>query len=111
MIDSIYVLWGIAAMAAVTFALRALPFVAGKWLNQHPVVRYLGRFLPLAIMALLTVHSMMGKVAQDVRGPWPELAAVALVTLLQWRGRNALVSILLGTGFYVLLIQLGQRSG
>jgi branched-subunit amino acid transport protein AzlD len=85
--------------------------VAGKWLKAHSLVRYLGQFLPLAIMALLTVHSMMGKVAQDVRGPWPELTAVVLVALLQWRGRNALLSILLGTGFYVLLIQLGQRSG
>ena len=46
MIDSTYALKAIVAMALVTFALRALPFVAAEWLEHHPVVRRLGRFLP-----------------------------------------------------------------
>ena len=90
-------------MGAVTFALRAVPFVASRWLQKHPVVQSLGQFLPLAIMALLLFHSAVGKATEDAIGPWPELFAVAVVAILQWRSKNALLSILLGTGVYVLL--------
>lgn len=107
MTDSLYVLGVIAAMALVTFALRALPFVAGQWLQQHPLVHRLGQFLPLAIMTLLLVNSSLGAMADDPDRPWPELTAVLLVAVVQWFSRNALLSILLGTGVYVVLRNLG----
>ena len=103
MIDSGYAIGVIAAMGLVTFALRALPFVAAQWLQKHPLVQRLGEFLPLAIMTLLMVHSVMGSATENPSGPWPELLAVVLVVLLQWRAKNALLSILVGTGVYVLL--------
>ena len=106
MIETRYVIGVIAAMGLVTFALRALPFVAAQWLNKHPIVQRLGAFLPLAIMTLLTVHSAAGSAREHPVGPWPELAAIALVAILQWRTRNALLSILLGTGAYVLMRNL-----
>ena len=84
MIDPYYLLGVIVAMGAVSFALRALPFVAAQWLNKHPLVHRLGEFLPLAIMTLLLVHSAVGNAADDPAAPWPELLAVALVVLLQW---------------------------
>lgn len=103
MMDSGYVVGVIAAMGLVTFALRALPFVAAQWLLKHPFVQRLGQFLPLAIMTLLMVHSAVGTATENPSGPWSALWAVALVVLLQWHSRNALLSILLGTGVYVLL--------
>ncbi|MBP8215225.1 MAG: AzlD domain-containing protein [Propionivibrio sp.] len=106
MIETRYVIGVIAAMGLVTFALRGLPFVAAQWLNKHPIVQRLGAFLPLAIMTLLTVHSAAGSAREHPVGPWPELAAIALVAILQWRTRNALLSILLGTGAYVLMRNL-----
>ena len=106
MIETRYVIGVIAAMGLVTFALRALPFVAAQWLNKHPIVQRLGAFLPLAIMTLLTVHSAAGSAREHPVGPWPELAAIALVAIPQWRTRNALLSILLGTGAYVLMRNL-----
>ena len=63
----------------------------------------LGEFLPLAIMTLLVVHSAAGSAQQHAGGPWPELAAVALTVAVQWRSRNALLSIALGTALYVAL--------
>lgn len=101
--DTGYVLGVIAAMGLVTFALRALPFVAAQWLQKHPVIQSLGQFLPLAIMTLLMVHSVAGSASAHPSGPWPELLAVTLVVLLQWHSKNALLSILVGTGVYVLL--------
>ena len=106
MIETRYVIGVIAAMGLVTFALRALPFVAAQWLNKHPIVQRLGQFLPLAIMTLLLVHSAAGSAREHAAGPWPELGAVTLVVVLQWRSRNALLSILLGTGAYVLMRNL-----
>lgn len=106
MIESKYALAVIVAMGLVTLALRALPFVAAQWLKKHPVVQHLGQFLPLAIMTLLLVHSMTGAALEHRSGPWPELLAVALVVLLQWRSKNALLSIVVGTCVYVLIRNL-----
>ena len=107
MFDPGYVLGVIAAMGLVTFALRALPFVGAQWLQKHPLVQRLGEFLPLAIMTLLLVHSMTGAALEHVAGPWPELLAIALVVILQWYKKNALLSILVGTLIYVLMRNLG----
>ena len=103
MIAGGYLIGVIAAMALVTFALRALPFVAAQWLQKHRFVQALGQFLPLAIMTLLLVHSATGAALAHDSGPWPELLAVAVVVALQWTRRNALLSIVLGTCVYVLL--------
>ena len=104
MSDRAYVLAVIVAMALVTLA---LPFVAARWLQKHAIVQRLGRFLPLAIMSLLLVHAMAGAAREHAQGPWPELLAVALVVLIQWRTRHALLSMLAGTGSYVLMRSLG----
>ena len=103
MIDDGYILGVIVAMAAVTFALRAMPFVAAQWLGKHRIVEALGQFLPLAIMTLLLVHTVSGAAREHAGGPWPELLAVALIVLAQWLGRNALLSIVCGTVVYVII--------
>ena len=33
-----HVLWAIVVMLAITWGLRALPFLAAQWLQRHPVV-------------------------------------------------------------------------
>ncbi|MBS1189534.1 MAG: AzlD protein [Rhodocyclaceae bacterium] len=103
MIESGYVIWVIAAMGLVTFALRALPFVAAQWLQNQSAVQRLGQFLPLAIMTLLLAHSVAGAAREDAAGPWPEAIAVTLTMALQWRSRNALLSIAAGTGAYLIM--------
>ena len=108
MIETGYALGAIVAMALITFALRALPFVASRWLQRHDVVRRLGNFLPLAIMTLLLLHALVGSAREHAAGPWPELLCAGLAMLLQWRSRNPLLSIVAGTALYVLLRNLGQ---
>jgi branched-subunit amino acid transport protein AzlD len=98
----------IAVMMLVTFGLRALPFVATRWLNKHPAVRRLGQFLPLAIMTLLLTHSAVGAATQDPAGPWPECLAVFLVLAIQWWKRNPLLSVLVGTAVYVVVRNMGH---
>lgn len=103
MIEPGYALGVMVAMAGVTFGLRALPFLAAKFLQKHPMVQQLGRFLPLAIMSLLLVHTLVGSARDNPTGPWAELLAVAVTLGLQWFKRQALLSILVGTGLYVAL--------
>ncbi len=107
MIDTTYALGVLAAMAAVTFGLRALPFLAARFLQSHPLVQRLGRFLPLAIMTLLLLHSLVGSAKENPSGPWAELVAVATVLALQWWKKHPLLSILAGTALYVLLRNAG----
>ena len=103
MIEPSYVLGVIAAMAGVTFGLRALPFLASRWLQRHAFVQRLGRFLPLAIMSLLLLHSVVDAAKANPAGPWAEGAAIASVLLFQWFKKNALLSMLVGTLLYVAL--------
>jgi branched-subunit amino acid transport protein AzlD len=103
MMDNVYALGVMAAMAGVTFALRALPFLGAQWLQKHPFVYRLGQFLPLAIMTLLLLHALVGAASEHAHGPWFELVAVVTVIALQWRLKNALLSMLIGGSIYVLL--------
>jgi len=103
MIDIPYAIGAIAAMAVVTFGLRALPFLAARFLQSHPLVQKLGRFLPLAIMTLLLLHTLVGSARQNPTGPWAEGLAVVVVVALQWWKKHPLLSILAGTTLYVLL--------
>jgi len=77
--------------------------LAARFLQSHPLVQRLGRFLPLAIMTLLLLHTLVGSARDNPSGPWAELTAVATVTVLQGWRRQALLSILTGTALYVLM--------
>lgn len=108
MIDIPYAIGAIVVMAVVTFGLRALPFLAARFLRNNPLVQHLGRFLPLAIMTLLLLHTLVSSARQNLSGPWQELLAVLTVLALQWWKKHPLLSILTGTALYVLLRNWGR---
>ena len=96
----------ILAVAAGTQLTRWLPF----WLFPEkkappPVVTYLGKVLPPAMMGLLVVYCL--KSVSWLSAPhWaPELIAIAVVTVLHWWKGNVLLSIAGGTAVYMLLVQ------
>ncbi len=101
MSDFGYVFTTIALMALVTLALRALPFLAGRWLRRHAFVNKLGSNLPLSIMVLLLLDTAWGEARSHAGLPWQEVVAVLLVVLLQWRTRQTLFSIAIGTVVYI----------
>ena len=105
MLTGMQALAAIVVMAGITFFLRALPFVAAGLLNRFRVIRDLGRFLPPAILALLLIHTLIGFIQNDAPtiGAWPTLLAVGVTVVAQLWLRHALLSILIGTGLYVLL--------
>ena len=97
----------IAVMAIVTFLTRALPFMLfGRGNKVPPVVLYLGKYLPPAVIAMLIVYCLRGVSFASASGWAPSLiAAVAVVVLHLWK-KNNLLSILGGTVLYMVLVQV-----
>lgn len=96
----------VLVMAAVTAAIRFLPFVIFRNQKTPAFVTYLGHVLPCAVIGMLVVFCF--KNLSFVSSPYgvPELiASVIVVGLHIWR-RNTLLSILAGTVSYMLMVQL-----
>ena len=97
----------IAVVALVTAATRFLPFlIFGENRKIPPIIEYLGKVLPYAIMGMLVVYCM--KDVSFLSAPFgiPELLGCGAVALLHLWKRNSLLSIGAGTVFYMVLVQL-----
>ena len=105
--DKLHSILLIAVVALVTIALRFLPFlIFGENRRTPPIIAYLGKVLPFAIMGMLVVYCL-----KDVRltaAPFgiPELIGCAIVAGLHTWKRSTLLSIGAGTIVYMLLVQL-----
>ena len=105
MADAAYLLKGILAMAAATYLTRVVPFLLPRRLREDAHLQYVGAQLPPAVMLLLVVYCL-----KDVRfsaAPYglPELAAVSVVAGLHLWKRHGLLSIGVGTAFYLLCVR------
>ena len=97
----------IAIIALVTALLRFLPFlIFSKKAKTPRVIERLGRLLPAAIMAMLVVYCLKGVSFSSANGFLPELIASVTVAVSYLIKRNTLISIILGTIVYMLLVQL-----
>ena len=98
-----YLLAAVAVSAAVTWALRALPFTVLAPLRASAAVGYLGARMPLGIMVILLAYTLRTLPLTDPGQALPDvLALTATVGLQLWR-HNAVLSILGGTAIYVAL--------
>lgn len=96
----------IAVIALVTAALRFLPFLLfGENRQTPPMVTYLGKVLPFAIMGMLVVYCLKGVTFAAAPYGIPEAIGCATVALLHIWKRNTLLSIGAGTICYMLLMQ------
>ena len=94
----------VAVMAGVTALLRFLPFLVFR--TRVPAyVAYLGKVLPSAIIGMLVVYCLKDVSVFSAPYGLPELIAAVWVILLQAWKRNSLLSILSGTGVYMILLQ------
>ena len=95
----------VAVMSVFTVLLRFLPFLIFRKKVPAYVV-YLGKVLPPAIIGMLVIYCLRNM--SFVTAPYgiPEIAAAAVVVLLQAWKRNSLLSILSGTVVYMFLVQL-----
>ena len=97
-------IWGVILVGTLaTFATRALPFVLLGRFAQHPLLRFLGRYLPPVLMVLLVVYATADLISSSVT-LGVVLASSLCVALLQWTLKNPLISIFTGSLVYALLI-------
>lgn len=102
--DLSYLFAFIVVMASATFVTRALPF----WLfkdKQHPVVIYIGRYLPPAVMTLLVMYCLKDVAWTGPEKGLPELVSLGVVITAHLLFKNALISIFSGTALYMLWVQ------
>ena len=96
----------VAVIAGVTASLRFAPFLIFRENRRTPpLLEYLGRVLPYAIMGMLVVYCL--KNVELTAAPYglPELLGCGAVAALHVWKRNTLLSIGAGTVFYMLLVQ------
>ena len=96
----------IVVASIVTMATRFLPFlIFGEHRKTPPIITYLGKVLPGAIIAMLVVYCL--KDVQFLQSPYgiPDLIGCAVVAALHVWKRNSLLSIGVGTVCYMLLVQ------
>ena len=102
-----YLLLVILVMTLATFLTRATPFLLLRKRADHPLLIFLGRYTPAAIMTILVIYSL-GSV--DLGAPphgAPELIAALLTLAAHLLWRQALLSIFAGTAFYMYAVQSG----
>jgi branched-subunit amino acid transport protein AzlD len=108
--ETLYLWVVILAMTGATFLTRLLPFLLFRNRAEHPLLIYLGRYLPPAIMTILVLYSLQG-VALFVPpfGARELIAVLVTLALHRWRG-NPLLSIFAGTACYMAMIQTGTLT-
>ena len=96
----------ITVCAICTLIERAFPFLIFRGKEVPEIVRYLGRVLPMAIMATLVIYCIKG-ISFASMGGWVPMviASAATVVLHLWKG-NTMLSIFGGTICYMVLIQM-----
>lgn len=105
MIDTKEALLLIAVMGAMTQLLRFLPFLIFSKGTPKPVL-YLGEVLPYSIMAMLVVYCLRNTSFLGPSHGIPEVISVLAVAALHKWKHNTLLSILLGTICYMVLVRL-----
>ena len=101
-----YVLSMVVIAALVTAGLRFAPFlIFGKGRQTPPIITYLGKVLPFAIMGMLVVYCLKDISLRSAPFGIPEFLGCILVALLHIWKRNTLLSIGIGTVSYMLMVQ------
>lgn len=100
-----YLIFAIVLMSIVTMALRMLPFAIFSRIETPPTVQYLGHVLPYVLMPMLVIYCLKDVDVMAEPHGLPELLAVLLIIALQLYKKNTLVSIFVGTVFYMYLVQ------
>ena len=97
----------IAVMTLVTMATRFLPFlIFGEKRKTPAIIEYLGKALPCAIMGMLVVYCLKDISILEKPFGIPEALGIVVVALLHLWKRNSLLSIGVGTVFYMVLVQV-----
>lgn len=95
-----------AAVAFMTWVDRSLPYLLFGGRRKLPkTVLYLGSVLPPAIMVILVVYCLRNISFDTFPFGLAEIISVLLVIFMQLWKKNIIISIILGTACYMVLIR------
>ncbi len=95
----------LAVMLGAMFT-RFTPFILFPDNKKHPpVIDYLSRMLPPAMMGLLIIYCQRNLSVLSAPHGLPEILSIAAISLIHLWRRNVLLSIAGGTVFYMILVQ------
>ncbi|MGW7413196.1 branched-chain amino acid transporter permease [Streptomyces sp. NPDC054863] len=101
-----YLMGAVAVMAAVTFAVRAAPFVLLQRVTDSQVMRALGTLMPPGVMVILVLYSVSSTEAEVLFDHLPAVGGIAVTAAVYHWKRNALLAIVAGTGIHMALLRL-----
>ena len=96
----------VITMSAVVIFLRAVPFLIFRGKETPAFIGYIGKYLPYAIMGMLLVYCFRETPIISSPHGLPELIAIIITAGLQIWKKQGLLSIVVGTVSYMLLVQL-----
>jgi len=97
----------ILIMAAITFSIRALPFLLFPGNKKTPsYILYLGKVLPFSIIGMLLIYCLKNVSLTAAPFGFPEFISITAVALVHLWKRNILLSIGGGTLLYMFLVQV-----
>ena len=105
--DERTMLLAVGISVGITLLLRWLPFLVLRGEQEIPDwLQRLGKTLPPAIMAVLVLYCLKDAPGDLIGTGVPQLLAVAAVAgTYKWK-HNALVSMVCGTGLYMILLRV-----
>ncbi len=107
MSNNVYIAILIMVMSIITMLLRFLPFIIFSGKKHIPsVVLYLGDVLPSAAIGMLVIYCLKDLTFTIAPYGISTIIASFIVVLTQMIKRNSILSILAGTGSYMLLLSL-----
>lgn len=97
----------ILVIALGTMITRFTPFILFPESKElPPIIKFLGKALPPAMMGLLVVYSLKNVSLFTRPNGIPEMISLVLITVIHLWKRNVLLSIGIGTLVYMVLIQV-----
>lgn len=95
-------LLAIACCAAITFAIRAFPFLLRHVARKHDrLFTYLGEVMPPGIMAILAIYCVVTLRWQTSAQAGVSILAIVVLMILQHRFRAPVSSICIALAIYV----------
>ncbi len=106
MVDYRHAVLILVVMGAVTFATRIVPvLIFGRGEKVPDVIIYLGEAVPFTAMGFLIVYCLRDVSIFGSSHAIPEILAMAVVVLSYLWKRNTILSVVVGTIVYMVLVQ------
>ncbi len=103
--SSYYIISAIIVAAIATYATRILPFLFFAKKKPGPLLRHIEFFMPMMIMVILVFYAIKDVSFGDYPYGVPEILGIITAVLMHLWRKNALLSIIVATAFYMTLIQ------